>query len=319
MFTPLAYSKNRFTDLEYRADNSSIASSTSAKSGGYRVAADSYWTTKTEGTIVVSAFPNSDDLRYSGTSGNRFKWMFANWEGASSGWFSPCIATENNIQVGSAGDYSLLGASGWKKGQIGVQCRFITTGTADGLILINSGSTYDWNNPTPITIAFTCDVTAQKYSCAINGETAVVVEEARGTGKTPPSPDPDWSGYDFIADMSAHPTLAWSDSPGAFDEILMSGSYYEFSFYETPLTQAEMNYVTSQTWGSPTNVLDTQPEIRYRFTPENKNASDGSFSQIGSDQVSMTNNATRFSANANQLTSGSVWDGSNLDYRTRLP
>jgi hypothetical protein len=119
--------------------------------------------------------------------------------------------------------------------------------------------------------------------------------------------------------MSGAPTLTWSDSPGAFDEILMSGSYYEFSFYETPLTQAEMNYVTSQTWGSPTNVLDYQPEIRYRFTPDNKNVSDGSFTQIGSDQVSMTNNATRFSANANQLTSGSVWDGGTYDYRTRLP
>tara|TARA_R110000803_G_scaffold84955_1_gene151227 strand:+ start:4920 stop:5855 length:936 start_codon:yes stop_codon:yes gene_type:complete len=311
MFTPLANSKNRTTEID-RLDNSVVASNTSTKVGGYKIDSNTYWNDKSEGTFVVSAFPNSSDLRYSNLSnGNRFKWMFLNFEGDSSGWFSPCIATENNIQIGGPDNYppGVLDINGWNKGQMGVQCRFTVGGTADGLILINSGSTYDWDNPTPITIAFGVSDASQLYNCSINGETAAVVQYARNS-------DPDWDGYQWVNSLSGNSSVTFGYSPGDFDEILMSGSYYEFNFYESPLNQEEMNTITGQPYGLPTNVLNKQPDIRYVLTQENKDAAN-EFSNLGTDGSYTQKLKPQFET-AGQITSGSVFDSGIQDYRERL-
>jgi hypothetical protein len=309
MFTPLAIHKNRITEIN-RFDNTVVATSTSQKVGGYFQNRNAYFAGKNEGTIVVQAWPNSDDLRYNGTGTNRFKWMFWNSDSATSGWFSICVATDDNIQIGAGSNYTLLDNTlGWKKGQMGVQCRFRPSYIADGLILINSGSTYDWTDPQPIRIAFTCDNTAQKYSCSLNGETAVVVEEAR-------SGDPDWTGYQFLSDLGGDVDVSLGYSNTTFKEILMSGSYYEWSFYNTPLTQSEMNTITSQPYGQPSNVLTTQPDVHYVFTEENKSAT-LTYDSFGTD-VSYTDDMSTEFQTAGQITSGSVFDAGTKDYRTRL-
>lgn len=310
MFTPLAIHKNRITEID-RLDNTVVGSSTAAKVGGYKQADNTYWMSKSEGTIVVQAWPNSDDLRYNGTGTNRLKWMFWNAESNGSGWWSLCVATGDNIQIGGGSNYLLLDDTlGWKKGQIGVQCRFRQGAVADGLILIDSGSTYDWTDPQPIRIAFQVDATAQKYAASINGNTAPVVEEPR-------SGDPDWSGYQFLSDLggsTANVTFGYGNA--LFDEILMSGSYYEWSFYDEVLTQSEMNTITAQPYGQPSNVLDTQPAVHFVYTQENKSATN-SFSNLGND-ATYTDTITSEHQAAGQITSGSVYDTGINDYQTRI-
>lgn len=308
MFFPLGNFKNKAAEVD-RFDNTVVTTSTSAKTGGFRVPPDSFFGSSAQGTIVVSAWPNSNDFRYNGSGDNRFKWMFANFEGANS-WFSLCVAGADNIQIGSYTNYpTLLGTSGWRNGQIGVQTRFYTPSVADGLILIDSGSTYNFGVDGPITIAFSVNTTSQKYYASINGETKAVVQEAR-------SSDPDWSGYDWFNQLGgSSPQLTFGYSPGDFPEILMSGSYYDFSYYTTPLNQSEMNIVTAQPYGSPTNVLDTQPEVYYRMVQDNKSAT-REFQNLGT-QAGVNNMTTVFQT-AGQITSGSVYDAGSIRYRTRV-
>ena len=65
MFSPLTIKKNRIEEID-RLDNSNVADSTSNKTGGYLIAGNSYWNDKNEGTLVMTAFPNSDELKYNG-------------------------------------------------------------------------------------------------------------------------------------------------------------------------------------------------------------------------------------------------------------
>jgi hypothetical protein len=314
MFFPLSNFKNKAAEVD-RFDNTVVTTSTSAKTGGFRVAPDSFFGSSAQGTVVVSCFPNSQDFRYNGTGDNRFKWMMANFEGAN-GWWSLCIAGADNIQIGSYTNYpTLLGTSGWRAGQLGVQTRFYNPNVADGVILINSGSTFNFGQATPLTVAFGVNTTTQKYYASVNGETATVVEEARSPG-SPPVPDPDWTGYDWFNQLGgSNPQLTFGYSPGDFPEILMSGSYYDFSYYTTPLNQSEMNIVTAQPYGSPTNVLDTQPEVYYRMVQDNKSAT-REFQNLGT-QAGVNNMTTEFQT-AGQITSGSVYDAGSNRYRTRV-
>lgn len=305
MFFPLGNYKNKAAEID-RLDNSVVASSTSQKIGGYKVQSGVFGTS--EGTIVVSCFPNAQDLRYSGTSGNRFKWMLANWEGSQS-WFSLCVATADNIQIGSYTNYpTLLGPSGWKAGQLGVQVRFYNPNVADGLILINSGSIFDFNNPTPLRVAFGVDATSQKYYASVNGETAIVVDEAR-------SGDVDWNGYSWLDKIGSSIQMSLGYSPLRFDEILMSGSYDSFQYYTTPLNQSEMNVLTAQPYGAPQVVLDKQPEVYYRLQQDDKTAT-LEFENLGTDGT-VNNLSTEFQT-AGQITSGSVYDAGSNRYRTRV-
>lgn len=324
MFSPLTIRKNRIDEIN-RLDNTQVAASTATnKKLGYFSRDTSYWGF-TSGTLVCRTYPNSVDLRYTGTSTNRFKWMMFNMENNSqASWWSLCIATDNNIQIGGGADYSLLDNTlGWKKGQIGIQTRFRPTSTtvADGLILIDSGSTYDWDNPQPIHIAYVNDQVNSQFRASINGETKPVVGQARNN-------DPDWSNYLFWGDLGTTDSndLTFGYSPGDFTEILMSGSYNEFQFYTASLTQDEINVITSQPFGCPGNVLDKQPQVHYVFTQDHKvpvsvSQTSGetgfAYNNVGTD-TTYTTQFVETSLYANAITSGSVLDGGIKDYRARL-
>lgn len=311
MFTPLALKRNRIEELD-RFDNTPVTADTGGKVGGYYQTDSNYWGFH-NGTVIVQAWPNADDLRYTGTSGNRFKWMFFNIENNSqAAWWSLCVATDDNIQIGAGSDYSLLdNTDGWKKGQFGVQTRFRSSGNADGLILIDSGSFYDWTDPQPIHIAYVNDQINSQFRASINGETKAVVAEPR-SGR-----EADWNDYYFWGDLGTTDSndLSFGYSPEDFTEILMSGSYYEFQFYTESLSQEEINLITSQPYGTPGNVLDKQPHVHYRFTEEYKTGLE--FPNIGTDTGFTKTFETRFET-ANQITSGSVYDYGIKDYRGRI-
>ena len=322
MFSPLTIRKNRIDEIN-RLDNSQAPANTSGKKNGYFSTNSSYWGF-TSGTVVCRTYPNSVDLRYTGPSGNRFKWMMFNIENNSqAAWWSLVIAADDNIQVGGGSGYSLLDNTlGWKKGQIGIQTRFRPGGVvADGLILIDSGSFYDWNDPQPIHIAYVNDQVNSQFRASINGETKPVVGQARAN-------DPDWSNWLFWGDLGTtdNNDLTLGYSPGDFNEILMSGSYNEFQFYTASLTQDEINVITAQPFGCPGNVLDKQPQVHYIFTEDHKvpvsvsqtsNETGVAYNNIGTD-TSYTTQFVETTLYTNAITSGSVLDGGIKDYRGRL-
>lgn len=337
MFAPLTFNKNNTIEID-RFDNSGITPDTTGKPNGYSTAAQP--TTQgpnLDGTFVVAAFPNSD--YNTGTSGGQGQWFLFSAEGTSkSTWFGLAIPTlDNQLNIGSYTNYSpYLGTSGVLKGQIGIGIRQRRNNRGyfndDGIILINSGSIYDWNNPTPITIAYSVDMTASSSLCSINGETATVLQIPRSS--TPPPTDPmqftNLTGNAPDNDEACY--LAFGFSPQIRQQQCPSGSFSEWAYYTSSLNQDELNIITGQRYGDPTNVLDKQPQLMYRFQEELKQQSSGpsapwqlngvfDFPNIGNGFVGegdVTQIHTIKKTPNMVISSGSVYDMETEEYRTRI-
>jgi len=329
MFSPLTIKKNRIEELD-RFDNSSVSLSTSTKYGGLGIPAQSVTQgSDLDGTIVVQAWPNSDYVAT--TSGGHQKWHLWNVEGtAVQTWWALCIPTaDNQLNVGGGSDYpGIDNTNGVLKGQIGVSFRQRPNGGAndDGIILLNSGSVYDWTDPQPITIAYTVDMTAGVAKASINGETATVLQLDRAAvpGATDPlmfsnlsktaSPVAITAGYSFVRFTSAIP----------------SGSFSQFSYYTSSMTQDELNVITGQPYGEPFNVLDKQPQLYYLIREDEKVQTSGNtitgqlngvfaYQNKGTETNSDVSQMKTVSNTANFIvTSGSVYDGGIDDYRGRI-
>ena len=173
MFSPLTFNKNQNIKVDRFSPTNYPAASTSNKRQGVGLPASGYWNQgpgNADGTIVVFAYPNSDYVP--ATGGGEFKWML--WETSATGysaWSQFYINTENGTQIGSSGNYTILGASGALKGSYMVQIRERSTGGGnnDALLLLDSGSYYDWTDPQPVRIAWSYDRGSDTYKGSLNG------------------------------------------------------------------------------------------------------------------------------------------------------
>jgi hypothetical protein len=335
MFTPLTFNKNNTIEID-RFDNSAITADTTDKANGYSTAAQP--TTQgnnLDGTFIISAFPNSD--YQTGTAGGQGQYFLFSAEGNSvSTWFSLSIPTaDNQSNVGSYTNYSpYLGTEGVAKGQISINMRQRQGGGGnnDGIILLNSGSVYDWDNPIPVTIAYSVDMTALTAKCSINGETATVLQIGRDDGKTDPTDPLQFTNLTTTNTVSSNVYLANGFSPKIRKQSTPSGSFNEFCYYTSSLNQDELNIMTGQRYGDPTNVLDKQPQLMYRFHEDEKQQSGGpsaphqlngnfDFPNIGNGFVgeSDVNQAHTIKETAAMvISSGSVYDRETEEYRTRI-
>tara|TARA_A100001201_G_scaffold136854_1_gene126232 strand:- start:187 stop:1188 length:1002 start_codon:yes stop_codon:yes gene_type:complete len=332
MFTPLTFNKNNTIEVD-RFDNSGITPDTSDKANGYSTAAQP--TTQgnnLDGTFVVSAFPNSDYA--TGTQGGQDQWFLFSAEGNScQTWFGLAIPTADNMaNIGNYTNYSpYLGTSGVLKGQItiGVRQRQNCGNNNDGIILINSGSIYDWDNPTPITLAYSVDMTSNTALCSINGETADVLQIGRQDGK--PDPTDPMQFTNLTTRDSDDIYLAFGFSPKIRRQSTPSGSFSEWGYYTSSLNQDELNTITGQRYGDPTNVLDKQPQLMYRFQEDLKQQSGGpsaphqlngkfDFPNIGNGFVGEADveqiHTIKETADM-AITSGSVYDMETINYKPR--
>ena len=339
MFTPLTFNKNNTIEID-RFDNSAITPSTADKANGYSTATQP--TTQgfnLDGTFIISAFPNSDYATW--TSGGQGQYFLFSAEGTvNSTWFSLVIPTaDNQVNIGSYTNYSpYLGTNGVLKGQISIGTRQrrqnYSYNNSDGLILFNSGSIYDWNNPTPITIAYSVDMTASSSLCSINGETATVLQIGRDDGKSDPTDPMQFTNLTGGApDGQSSCYLSQGFSPQIRKQSTPSGSFDEWSYYTSSLNQDELNIITGQRYGDPTNVLDKQPQLMYRFHEDEKQQSGASPSaphQLnGKFDFPNISNAPLSGADIDQthtiketadmvISSGSVYDMETEEYRTRI-
>lgn len=332
--TPLAFNKPHIEEID-RQDNTGVADSTSTtKRGGYAMPGQNIFSVIDEdGTIVVQAWPNSDDVRCTGRGGGE-KWYLwcAEPTTYTVSWFHFCIPTADNQQVGGGGDYDLLGSNGVLKGQICVPFRIRPTGpNQDGLILIDSGSVYDWNDPQPISIALASVKSPtspdQGYKASINGETKECRFEGRGSANPPSG-----SFWTDITPSGQDVTCTWGYNPRAFDESLMSGSYYEVAYYNTSLTQDEMNVLTAQPVGTPLRGIlpNKEPVWNVRFREDEKETktappafvndqiSTAAFPNLGTETSVNVSQAVSVAQQAGIMTSGSVYEQYSKEYRTRL-
>jgi len=337
MFTPLTFNKNNTIEID-RFDNSAITADTSDKANGYSTATQP--TTQgnnLDGTFIISAFPNSD--YQTGTAGGQGQYFLFSAEGTTaSTWFSLSIPTaDNQANIGSYTNYSpYLGTEGVAKGQISINMRQRQGGTInnDGIILLNSGSIYDWDNPTPITIAYSVDMTALTAKCSINGETATVLQIGRqGDGKPDPTDPMQFTNLTTTNTSAASVYLAQGFSPQIRKQSTPSGSFSEWGYYTSSLNQDELNTITGQRYGDPTNVLDKQPQLMYRFHEDEKQQSAGAptaphqlngkfdFPNIGNGFVGaadVNQTHTIKETAAMVISSGSVYDMETEEYRTRI-
>lgn len=335
MFRPLTNNKNNTIEVD-RFDNSGITADTTDKANGLSTASQpTTFGTDLDGTIVVSAFPNSDYI--TSTGGGQAQYFLFTAEGTScSTWFGLSIPTADNmLNIGSYTNYSpYLGTSGVLKGQLGVAFRQRPNcgDNRDGIILINSGSIYDWDNPTPITIAYSVDMTAGTVKCSVNGETANILQLNRDDGK-PDATEPMFFSNIMIGSANRNGYLAQGFSPEIRKQTTSSGSFSEFCYYTSSLNQDELNTIAGQRYGDPTNVLDKQPQIRYRYTEENKtDATQGpsvphqlngntAYINLGTyldSQADVTRIKTIKETANMSITSGSVYDMESRDYKTRI-
>lgn len=330
MFTPLAIHKNRIQELD-RLNNSSVSTGTAAKRGGYGVPSqDNTQNANLDGTIVVQAWPNSDDVKTT-TAGHQ-KYHLWTCEGTVlSTWWQLCIPTaDNQLNVGAYTDYpGVLGSSGVLKGQIGVSFRQRQGGgiNQDGIILFNSGSVYDWTNPQPITIAYSVDMTAGVGKASIDGQTATVLQADRSAA--PGATDPLMFTNLTTSTVSAI-AMTHGYSFVRFPQAIASGSVSQVLYYDSALNQDELNLITGQPWGEQLDILSKQPEFYYLITQEEKvqtsgNTITGQLNGVfafenkgksvaaGLSQLKSVSDTTGFT-----ITSGSVFDTSTQDYRGRI-
>lgn len=335
MFSPLTFNKNNTIEID-RFDNSGITPDTTDKANGYSTAAQP--TTQgnnLDGTIVVAAYPNSD--YNTGTSGGQGQWFLFSAEGQFySTWFSLSIPTaDDQLNIGNYTNYSpYLGTSGVLKGQIGIGVRQRPAGGTnyDGIILINSGSIYDWNNPTPITLAYSVDMTASSSLCSINGQTANVLQIPRSITPAPTDPMQFTNLTTTLSNGNESVFLAFGFSPQVRKQQSPDGSFSEWAYYTSSLNQDELNIITGQRYGDPTNVLPKQPQLMYRFHEDQKQQAAGptaphqlngvtDFPNIGNGFVgaSDVNQIHTIKETANMvISSGSVYDMESRDYKTRI-
>ncbi len=335
MFTPLTFNKNNTIEVD-RFDNSAITADTSDKANGYSTAAQP--TTQgnnLDGTFVIAAFPNSDYGTATSTGDLQYTLFSAEGDFLST-WFSLTIPTaDGQANIGSYTQYNpYLGPEGVAKGQISVNTRQRQGGgdNNDGIILLNSGSVYDWDNPIPVTIAYSVDMTALTAKCSINGVSASVLQIGRQDGKTDPTDPIQFTNLTTTDTVSNNVYLAYGFSPKIRKQSTCSGSFSEFAYYTSSLNQDELNIITGQRYGDPTNVLDKQPQLMYRFHEDEKQASGGpsaphqlngnfDFPNIGNGFVgeSDVNQIHTIKETAAMvISSGSVYDMETEEYRTRI-
>jgi len=329
MFTPLANKKNRVEELD-RFDNSSVTISTSQKRGGVAVPSqDITQGNNLDGTIVVQAYPNSDYVASSANGSKQFFLFTGELDGLSTWWEMSIPVADNQLNVGGGSDYTGIDNTlGVLKGQIGVSFRQRKGGgtNQDGIILFNSGSVYDWTNPTPITLAYSVDMTNFVARCSINGETATVLQLNRsGGGATDPLMFTNLSttaNYPVIMTMGYSPNIRWSS--------IGSGSYSQLSYYTSSLYQDELNLITGQIYGDTINVLDKEPQIYYSIREDEKEQTTGNtitgqlngvfaypnkgtLTDAELAQLKTVNDVTNY-----DITSGSVYDSGIQNYRSRI-
>ena len=342
MFSPLTIKKNRIEELD-RFDNTNVVNSTTAtKHGGLGIPSQQVTQgDNLDGTIVIQAWPQTDYVACTGRGGGE-KWHL--WCGESDGvstWFQLCVPTaDNQLNVGGGADYGtsygfpvnyLNTSTGVDKGQIGISFRVRPNagGTAyDGIVLFNSGSTYDWTDPQPIRIAYSVDMTAGVGKASLNGETVDVLQLNRKNNTGAPNPIM-FSNLTIGVVRNAIITYGYSNA--TFDEAVPSGSFSEISYYTSSLLQDELNLITAQPYGSPSNVLSNkQPQIHYVIREDNKEQTSGNtLSGQLNGVFAYPNEGTEPNTDLAQLktvsdyanfvvTSGSVYDGGNNEYRERL-
>jgi hypothetical protein len=240
------------------------------------------------------------------------------------------------LNIGPGSDYTGIdNTTGVLKGQIGVNIRQRPGGGGanyDGIILFNSGSVYDWNNPTPITIAYSVDMAATSSLCSINGETATVTQIDRaGQGGAPTDPM-QFTNLTTTNLAGSDVYLAFGYSPQIRQQTSISGSFNEWAYYTSSLNQDELNIITGQRYGDPTNVLDKQPQLMYRLHEELKKQSSGptapyqlngvfDFPNIGNGfggaiDVSQIHTIKKIPEMV--ISSGSVYDTEIKEYRARI-
>lgn len=341
MFTPLAIHKNRIDEID-RFDNTNVVNSTTAtKAGGLAIPAqNSTQANNVDGTVVVQAWPSTDYLACTGRGGGE-KWHLWCAENVPFGtWWQLCIPTaDNQLNVGGYTDYgtgwgfpeNYVGPSGVLKGQIGISFRTepAAAGTNyDGIVLINSGSIYDWNDPQPIRIAYSVDMTAGVARASINGETADVLQVNRKNNVVAANP---LMFTNLTNPTQEDVTCTFGYSVSTYDEAIPSGSFSEISYYTSSLLQDELNVITAQPFGSPSNILSNkQPQIHYVVREENKEQTAGNtitgqlngvfaYPNEGTEQISDYSQLKTVSSYTDfVVTSGSAYDGGNNQWRERL-
>jgi hypothetical protein len=275
MFTPLALNKNVSIKVD-RFNSELWPTDTTDKKLGLAIPPSTYWTPgpgTEDGTIVVQAYPNSDYIPAPGGFGE-FKWyLWASENGNQTSWNQFYIATQDNTQIGSYLDYPTLlngNSNGLLRGSFTVNIREKNAGGAgqDALVILNSGSYYDWTGGTdlePVRIAYTYDRTSDVFRASLNGETMTTHFENRsgknvGTNKWLTDVAPVGTDQQTSMGYSNRINLRGADS----------GSFAEFAYYSSSLSQDELNVITNQPYGQPTNVLDKQPQVLYRIREEQK-------------------------------------------------
>lgn len=330
MFTPLTFNKNQNIKVDRFDTQNYPAASTTVKKQGVGIPNSTYWAPGpgvADGTIVVTAYPNSDYIP--ATGGGEFKWMLWSTEAVNySAWQQLYINTENGTQIGSGGNYSILGSSGALKGSFMVIIRERSGGggNQDALLLLDSGSYYDWSDPQPVRIAYSYDRGSNTYKASLNGQTMTTTFENR-------------SGYNigtnkWITDIQPVQATNGAYTCGMFSQkisvrMVDSGSMGEWSYYSSSLSQDEMNVITNQPYGQPTNVLDKQPQVLYRFQEEQKETATGTsmpndqldgntaYPNLGTLTDSSLAQAKTVGDSLRDITSGSLLNTQNGEYYAR--
>jgi len=282
MFTPLAQNKNVSIKVD-RFNSELWPTDTSVKRLGVGIPASTYWTPgpgTEDGTIVVQAYPNSDYIPAPGGNGEFKFYLWTSENGNQSAWNQFYIATQNNTQIGNQSGYPTLldgNVDGLLRGSFAVTIRERSTGgnNNDALVILNSGSYYQWTGTDlePVRIAYTYDRTSDVFRASLNGETMTTDFESRGS---------DDLGTDkWITDIAPAGTDQFN-TMGFSQKIntrgANSGSFSEFAYYSSSLSQDELNVITNQLYGQPTDVLDKKPQVLYRVREEQKETENGSTS-----------------------------------------
>lgn len=329
MFTPLAFSKNNNINTD-RFNNELYPTDTSAKRLGLAIPQNTYFTpgagTET-GTVVVQAYPNSDYLPTAFSAETKYM-LWASEPVNYSSWWHFYIATQNGTQIGSPSNYSLLGSNGILRGSYALVFRERSTGGSnqDALVLFDSGSYYDWTGgeEKPVRMAVTYDRTSDVFRASLNGNTMSASFQNR-------------SGYNvgtnkWMTDIapSGGSTSTTMYSPKINTSLANSGSMGEWAYYSSSLSQDELNLMTNQPYGQPTNVLDKQPQILHRFREEQKEtmvaspsitdqlAGNTAYPNLGSISATVGQaKSVRDTTGNGTITSGSTLNTQNEEYYTR--
>lgn len=281
-FFPLANNRNKVT-LNDRLDNSNYAVDNTDKKNGYGIPNSDFWTdgtpgsTGNNGTIVVQAWPGSDVFKSSFESEKKYM-LWCSVSNNLSAWWQFYVAGTNNLQIGGASNYPVIcqgNSNGFEKGtfSISIRERHSGGGNNDGMVIIDSGSIYQWDpndaDHKPFTIAIAYDH-SDVWRASLNGVTVGALHENRDNGSNQGTKQ--WCND--IANSGGNKTTFGYD-----DKItrlaVASGSYGEVAYYTSSLTQDELNTITSQPWGQPTNILDKPAQLLYRLHEDQKEQTTG--------------------------------------------